>query len=399
MKKQVIFLGSFLALATTGYSQLPAANTAWPGPSTGQDVGIGTSAPAAKLDVRTAIAPPGSYTDFVGIRSDIYGTNYMSQGAPFFSMTGVRGKSAAYNYAEGYLTGVYGEATDGTTNIGGDFLATGNSATCGWTQYGVRAIANTGYSSINIGVYGEASNACNQNWAGYFNGDTYATGSYLTSDLKLKDNIKSFANAIDKIKLLRPTTYQFKTKEFKMMNLPEGNQIGLIAQELEKVFPELIQETPENEMISAKGEVTKFPAVKSVNYIALIPVLISGLQEQQKQIEELQARLTASENKTGNATSINQLNSAADGFALDQNIPNPFSQETVINYSLPLQIKNASLIVYDLSGKQLTAFPLEINSKSITITSEKLSAGIYIYSVVADGKIMDSKRMVVADKQ
>jgi hypothetical protein len=105
------------------------------------------------------------------------------------------------------------------------------------------------------------------------------------------------------------------------------------------------------------------------------------------------------QNTSGNATGIQQSNSAAEGFALDQNIPNPFSSETVIKYTLPQEIKTASLIVYDLSGKQLTSFPLERTTTSITITSEKLAAGIYIYSVMADGKIMDSKRMIVADKQ
>lgn len=98
-------------------------------------------------------------------------------------------------------------------------------------------------------------------------------------------------------------------------------------------------------------------------------------------------------------TGISDLNSEAEGFALDQNIPNPFSNETVIKYTLPPQIKTASLIVYDLSGKQLTSFPLELSAKSITITSEKLPAGIYICSVTADGKIMGSKRIVVANKQ
>jgi len=84
---------------------------------------------------------------------------------------------------------------------------------------------------------------------------------------------------------------------------------------------------------------------------------------------------------------------------MDQNIPNPFSGETVVKYTLTPQTKTATLNVYDLSGKQITFFPLtQKGSSSITITSENLAAGIYIYSIVADGKIMDSKRMVVAEK-
>ena len=88
-----------------------------------------------------------------------------------------------------------------------------------------------------------------------------------------------------------------------------------------------------------------------------------------------------------------------EGFALEQNIPNPFSSETVIKYTLPQQANTANLIVYDLTGKQVAFFPVtEKGASSITITSEKLAAGIYIYSIVADGKIVDSKRMVVVEK-
>jgi myo-inositol-hexaphosphate 3-phosphohydrolase len=66
---------------------------------------------------------------------------------------------------------------------------------------------------------------------------------------------------------------------------------------------------------------------------------------------------------------------------------------------LPAQVSTASLMVYDLSGKQISSFPItEKGSSSITITSEKLAAGIYIYSVIADGKLLDSKRMIVAQK-
>jgi len=84
---------------------------------------------------------------------------------------------------------------------------------------------------------------------------------------------------------------------------------------------------------------------------------------------------------------------------MSQNEPNPFTSETLIRYSLPQQVNSASLVVYDLTGKQLTSFVLEQKgSASIMITADKLAAGIYIYSIVADGKIMDSKRMVIAGK-
>jgi hypothetical protein len=70
-----------------------------------------------------------------------------------------------------------------------------------------------------------------------------------------------------------------------------------------------------------------------------------------------------------------------------------------VKYTLPTTISNAFMAVYDLTGKQITTFPInERGSASVVLTSDKLSAGIYIYSIVADGKVVDSKRMIVAEK-
>ena len=57
------------------------------------------------------------------------------------------------------------------------------------------------------------------------------------------------------------------------------------------------------------------------------------------------------------------------------------------------------MIVYDLQGKQLQSFPItQRGASSITITSDNLAAGMYLYSLVADGSVVGTKRMVVANK-
>ena len=115
---------------------------------------------------------------------------------------------------------------------------------------------------------------------------------------------------------LKPATYNFKTKEYTTMGLPQGEQTGLIAQELEEVFPSMVVDVKGFTEKNAKGElIINNPDIKGISYLSLIPVLIKGIQEQQKQIGDLQSQLAGSQNKTGNATGINQLNSAADGFA------------------------------------------------------------------------------------
>src|SRR6218665_2634579 len=123
------------------------------------------------------------------------------------------------------------------------------------------------------------------------------------------------------------------------------------------------------------------------------------MQEQQAMIEHLQKQLAELQNKIGSATGVDHLNTDMVGFSMSQNEPNPFTHETLIRYTLPQQVSFAAMNVYDLSGKQVKTFALtEKGAASIVMTSDKLAAGIYIYSIIADGKVMDSKRMIVADK-
>lgn len=215
-------------------------------------------------------------------------------------------------------------------------------------------------------------------------------------------------NSLSLINKLNPVNYNFDVEANVGMALPVEKQYGFIAQEIQALIPEFTKTIVHPAQYDKEGKET-YPMKEflGLNYNGFIALLAKGIQEQQAQIEEfknqmaaLQAQLnTLSTNKIGSATGINQLSNPVDGFVLEQNVPNPFSQETVIKYSLPQQVNSASLLIYDLSGKQIASFPLtEKGSASITLTSEKLAAGIYIYSVMADGKILDSKRMVVAQK-
>ncbi|OPZ96779.1 MAG: hypothetical protein BWY70_01666 [Bacteroidetes bacterium ADurb.Bin408] len=91
--------------------------------------------------------------------------------------------------------------------------------------------------------------------------------------------------------LLEPKEYEMRRDEFPSMNLAEGKQFGLIAQDLEKVFPELVHKVlhPDN-MEKGKETMIEF---KGIDYISLIPVLIEAIQEQQKEIDALKAQLNS----------------------------------------------------------------------------------------------------------
>ena len=135
------------------------------------------------------------------------------------------------------------------------------------------------------------------------------------------------------------------------------------------------------------------PSAKlGVMYADIIPVLIRGMQEQQKQIDELKQLV----NQLSNA----QLNSNSpantiilSNISLEQNTPNPVKGITTIRYNMP--DKNAQLNVTDGSGKLIKQIQLNEGAGSVNIDCSLLSAGTYYYSIVADGKILDNKKMVV----
>src|SRR5690606_10826688 len=95
------------------------------------------------------------------------------------------------------------------------------------------------------------------------------------SDEKTKSNIAPLRNnALDIVKKLKPVTYKFNIGDDKV-------HAGFIAQDVEKVLPNLIHK---NDSLDIKG----------IAYLELIPYLVEAIQQQQKTIESLQARLSAS---------------------------------------------------------------------------------------------------------
>lgn len=175
-------------------------------------------------------------------------------------------------------------------------------------------------------------------------------------------------------------------------------QTGFLAQEVEKAAEEAGYNF--NGVHKPQDENDNY----SLAYAQFVVPLVKGMQEQQRMIETQEQRITQFSQELEEltrgqtATGIGQPGNAEPGFSMEQNIPNPFTNETLIKYNLPANFNSAQMLVYDLTGKQLAAFPIEKNSRSITLSSERLAAGIYIYSIVSDGKIMDSKRMVVSEK-
>ncbi|MGD0710406.1 MAG: tail fiber domain-containing protein [Bacteroidales bacterium] len=154
--------------------------------------------------------------------------------------------------------------------------------------YGFYGFASSSAAASVYGVYGSASTTGGTAYGVYCSGNGAYTGTWtLASDAKFKKDVVGYTGALDNILQLRPVSYTMKTNEYPFMGFASGTQIGFIAQEMEKVFPTLVENS------SHPGAKKEDPAVmyKGINYIGLIPVLVKAIQEQQAEIETLKAQV------------------------------------------------------------------------------------------------------------
>lgn len=336
-----------------------------------------------------------------------------------------------YNTAEGYLALYYN--TSGYYNAAGGYAALyGNSTGYANTAYGFEALLNntTGYDNTAIGYLANVNannllnataiganalvNASNKVVIGS-NTPKMVIGGYAPwsnfSDGRFKENIKENVPGLQFITKLRPVTYTINTQKldnFLMQNMPDSIkskrrqtaeayasaaskiQTGLIAQEVEKTAKELGYDfdgvnTPKNSTDNY-----------SIAYSQLIMPLIKAVQELAAKNDSLQAQVN--ELKTimaqGNSTSLRAA--TLTDAAVEQNNPNPFANNTTINYTLPLKYSSAQIVITDKGGKTLKQINISgSGAGSVKIDASNLSIGVYSYALMVDGRIISTRQMAV----
>jgi hypothetical protein len=115
-------------------------------------------------------------------------------------------------------------------------------------------------------------------WA---NGASISAGAFTWSDVRYKKNIVTIDSSLSKVCNMRGVYYDWKSDKFKDKNFPGGKQIGVIAQEVEKIYPELVT--------------TDKDGYKTVSYEKITPILIEAIKEQQKLIEAQQLKINTIE--------------------------------------------------------------------------------------------------------
>ena len=114
-------------------------------------------------------------------------------------------------------------------------------------------------------------------------GNMDVTGEFSSaSDKRLKRDFKKIDNALEKLSNLKPVSYYFRHDEFPEMHLSERRKMGLIAQEVVEVFPELVSD-------DGKTKDGKIDNLMSVNYVELIPVLIQAINDLKHDLDKSKA--------------------------------------------------------------------------------------------------------------
>ncbi len=232
------------------------------------------------------------------------------------------------------------------------------------------------------------------------------------SDQSIKTNVIDLNNSLSKVLNMHGVSFDWTTSAQNDFNLENTNQIGFIAQEIQQVDSRLT-------FIGTDS-------LLHVKYEKVVPILVEAIEELNDEVEakdsiinDMNARLTTLENCLSSILPfLCQLNQSAvqantpesqealrsqlsvkltnkETIVLDQNVPNPFAEQTVINFSIPETVQKAQIHFYNSEGRIIQSVDVvERGLGSINVFGSDLSSGIYTYTLVADGISVATKKMM-----
>lgn len=441
MKKNILFLVLFFVCATSVYSQLQVDSIGY--------VGVGMTEDVFAYEMDSVIHSPFAVCT-VGIPEAI--ANFQSSDRQY-TLTAYteRANQQGNGTAIWGISYVHNGNSEGIVGIG-----MGNSYSSSNYTIGVRGEASGKYCSIGVfggkfdgqvynnyaGIYGTTNTGGPSflypgSYAGYFDGTVRATGPMYaqafytpsanpTGGSNIENTSVSLIgeeeNVTDKLrnvslfelqhteqatatKKASPADEFLKGRNIQDLTKKELHQLdsicmntpaektdplasvnyGLDAAQLKAVFPKLVRQDKEGNY--------------SINYVEMVPLLVKSINEMSAKIETLEQQLEVEKQAKrvkSETTGIENNVSDIDMVRMDQNKPNPFSESTVIGLNIPEKTQKANIFIYDLSGKQIQNVPVaERGETNITVYASELGAGMYIYTLVVDGKVVVTRRMIV----
>ncbi len=360
-----------------------------------------------------------------------------------------------YNTANG--SGALYSNTTGSSNTSNGYVAlnanlTGNEN----TAEGYYADVNAG-NYTDAGAFGSYATATASYQVRIGDLNVTSIGGYANwtniSDGRVKKNIQQNVPGLTFINQLQPVTYNLdldavdKIVQRPVMKDKDGNAAqptqeqmaartakegivytGFIAQDVEKAAQKV------NYNFSGVDPAKNSKDLYGLRYAEFVVPLVKAVQElndslkqtntalntkvdtQQKQLDSQQQQLNDLKNTIAQmrsamsqccnsfsstmqpAVSDQQISNIPDQPKLDQNVPNPFNGSSYISYYIPQGFHSAQLMVVDISGNVLKTYALANSGYGKRVISgSEMAAGMYQYSLLIDGKLIDTKKMVKAN--
>ncbi|MCY7409485.1 MAG: tail fiber domain-containing protein [Chitinophagales bacterium] len=226
----------------------------------------------------------------------------------------------------------------------------------------------------------------------------------MTSEAKFKIDVTDLKDAASIIQKLQPKSYHFDTANYSFMNLPSTDQRGFISDDVELIAKDLVKTYTFPAQYDSTGKlIHESFDVKYMNYIGLIPLLVQVAQDQQQQITDLKTQVdgccsnkmkTANDDGGSPANQVVELKTDATNY-LGQSVPNPHGSQCTIPYSIDANVITAEIVFVDELGRVIQRVEIVTRGKGqLTVLSSNLEDGVYNYSLVLEGKTIDTKRMI-----
>jgi hypothetical protein len=291
------YVGYEAGLQSTGRQNVFVGSDAGQAFTTGADNVVLGAGAGSSNDSPVVVQATGSRNSFIG-----YYTGYKPSGATDNVLVGAQDPFGAthitgsYNVYLGVNAGNLSAAASrnvfigyeaGKNETGSDKLYIQNSSLTPllWGDFSLRRLRLNGNTSINGTLANqyfalEVNIDANDTYGLVVYGPTWcSSGVWSGSDIRLKKNITPLSNSLSNILALNGVNFDWRRDEFPQMGLSDTRQIGLIAQDVEKVLPLLVNEGPNGYL--------------SVDYSKIAPVLVEAVKEQQKIIESQKSELDA----------------------------------------------------------------------------------------------------------
>lgn len=208
------------------------------------------------------------------------------------------------------------------------------------------------------------------------NGITMSDGYLITSDARYKKDVTALEGSLNKLLKMRGVAYNWDKARNPDMGFGDEKQLGFIAQEVEKVLPEMVY-TMDN-------------GYKAVNYTALIPVMVEAIKEQQSTIAKLQDELSRVQDIQSGKTDPLSLSSTMTIH------PNPSNDLVTIGFTGIDPTAQSHVMIFDMNGKLIKTIELTTRTlEKLELAKGTLDPGMYIVSLISNNKELHTQRLII----